>query len=575
MSSSSRDFSRRRKSYARRIERLCCGALTYFPLAFVYSLITWAAWVQISIGFWPNEGKWTGKGTSLIGVVLYSLAVSCYSIAVFKDPGSPTNSPAAGGYASLPTHESPTYTSLTAKSSGKPRYCKKCNSIKPDRTHHCSSCNRCVLKMDHHCPYLATCVGMYNYKAFLLFLSYTSLFCWLCFATATEFVWRDIFDETKIEEGLRIVNVILLAVLGGIIGLVLTGFTAWHIYLATTGKTTIESLEKTRYFSPLKKSMERQIHNHERHYMHDDPSDELPLGEQLKEIHANFVPGVTRPEEGEESRNPTPLPTQNSSFESPASDSLRRNYASLEADRERERYTEYLDEQDSDKLPHAFDLGWRRNLLDLFGPTPWLWFFPVCNTEGDGWRWEVSAHWIARRDEVARDRAVREENERRSWRDYQAQRAQWGAGALGAGRYFGGPPPAQQHQQHQLHQQPQRTQQHLQPTWTDEQEDEEEATYLTTTNGVARVPLAGRRSPSKAAQILGQYQQPGRGPPIRRKTDPDDIDDYDTSSDDEGSRPSSRPLPQTRDWNDIPDDFLTSATSKPKRDRSGNRTKGD
>lgn len=70
MSSSSRDFSRRRKSYARRIERLCCGALTYFPLAFVYGLITWAAWVQISIGFWPNEGKWTGNCCSLLSLDL-------------------------------------------------------------------------------------------------------------------------------------------------------------------------------------------------------------------------------------------------------------------------------------------------------------------------------------------------------------------------------------------------------------------------------------------------------------------------------------------------------------------------
>lgn len=371
------------------------------------------------------------------------------------------------------------------------------------------------------------------------------------------------------EEGMRIVNVILLAVLGGIIGLVLSGFTAWHIYLATGGKTTIESLEKTRYFSPLKKSMERQIHQHDRHYLHDDPSDEPTLGEQLKEIHANAVPGVTRPEEGE---TPTPplLAQQSSSFESPASDSLRRNYASMEADRERERYAEYLDEQDSDKLPHAFDLGWRRNLLDLFGPTPWLWFFPICNTQGDGWRWEVSGHWIARRDEVARERELKEESERLSWRDYQSQRAQWGAGAYGAGRYFNGPPPHQQQQQQ--HPSPQ-------PTWTEEQEHEDEGRYLTTTNGVAHVPLAGRRSPSKAAQILGQYHGNGPPPPppvttfSRRKSD--GLDDYDTSSDEEESRPPSRPLPQTRDWNDIPDDFLVTATARPKRDRSGGRTKGD
>jgi hypothetical protein len=66
MSSSSRDFHRKRKSWARRIERCCCGALAYFPLLFVYGLLSWAAWVQISIGFWPNEGKWTGKYWSLV-----------------------------------------------------------------------------------------------------------------------------------------------------------------------------------------------------------------------------------------------------------------------------------------------------------------------------------------------------------------------------------------------------------------------------------------------------------------------------------------------------------------------------
>eukprot|EP00697_Spironema_sp_BW2_P008844 gnl/Spiro4/2356_TR1134_c0_g1_i1.p1 gnl/Spiro4/2356_TR1134_c0_g1~~gnl/Spiro4/2356_TR1134_c0_g1_i1.p1 ORF type:complete len:288 (+),score=13.55 gnl/Spiro4/2356_TR1134_c0_g1_i1:39-902(+) len=52
------------------------------------------------------------------------------------------------------------------------RYCLKCNTFKPDRSHHCSSCNECVLKMDHHCPWINNCVGFFNYKFFLLFVMY-------------------------------------------------------------------------------------------------------------------------------------------------------------------------------------------------------------------------------------------------------------------------------------------------------------------------------------------------------------------------------------------------------------------
>ena len=44
---------------------------------------------------------------------------------------------------------------------------------------------------------------------------------------------------------------------GAAIGLVLTGFTGWHISLAVRGLTTIECLEKTRYLSPLRQSLDR------------------------------------------------------------------------------------------------------------------------------------------------------------------------------------------------------------------------------------------------------------------------------------------------------------------------------
>ena len=53
------------------------------------------------------------------------------------------------------------------------KYCKKCQKIKPPRTHHCSICNKCVLRMDHHCPWTGTCVGKVNYKIFFLMIFYT------------------------------------------------------------------------------------------------------------------------------------------------------------------------------------------------------------------------------------------------------------------------------------------------------------------------------------------------------------------------------------------------------------------
>ncbi|RMY65313.1 hypothetical protein D0863_09198 [Hortaea werneckii] len=447
------------KSRLRRLERCCCRTFTYFPLAFVYGLTTWAVWVELHTSFLGAGGIGSYIKAAL-GAGLWALANASYSIAVFTNPGSPLDEPVdlslrsgkgkarwkrkkggGAGYEGVPTHEvveeggggdgdegrgggvakgfEDNMTMVTAKASGQPRFCKKCACVKPDRTHHCSSCGQCVLKMDHHCPWLATCVGLRNYKPFLLFLTYTSVFCWVCFAVTSTWVWAEIMDDVKMEEGLMVVNVILLAVLAGVIGLVLTGFTAWHFYLAITGQTTIESLEKTRYLSPLRKTLEPGYPG--RHTLGGDPQNtHRPLTDQLKEVHANALPGVLRPEEGETSsgttsRSLTPHPPYHhqppSSSSSPAQTSLHTTFASLEAQREHDRYNAYLDELDSEKLPNAFDNGWRRNLSHIFGPEPWLWGLPVCNTSGDGWSWEISLRWEEARGEVAREREARRREE--------------------------------------------------------------------------------------------------------------------------------------------------------------------
>ncbi|KAJ2993092.1 hypothetical protein NUW58_g1950 [Xylaria curta] len=310
--------------------------------------------------------RMTGTGSSTGGLVLYAMLNWCYTTAVFTDPGSTTNSM---GYSTLPTVATPSASSFTVKSNGDLRFCKKCQARKPDRAHHCSTCQRCVLKMDHHCPWLATCIGLRNHKPFLLFLIYTTFFCLYSFAVSGTWVYEELLSQTQYTNTVMPINFILLAVVSGIIGLVVGAFTGWHIMLATRGQTTIECLEKTRYLSPLRKTLQHQFvaqHNGEG----------IPLpkyGQQFLDMHANALPGITRPEEGE-----VTLPG-NDGMPSHAS------YAEMERYRARKRYEEYMDEQDSEKLPNAFDLGAKKNLLHLFGPRPLLWAFPVVTTTSDGW----------------------------------------------------------------------------------------------------------------------------------------------------------------------------------------------
>lgn len=512
-------------------------------------------------------------------MVLYCLANVSYTIAVFTPPGAPSDPvgkyrPGRGkgaGYQGLPTYEDEggaeegrqsmphelLQSSVTAKSTGKQRYCKKCQCVKPDRSHHCSTCQQCVLKMDHHCPWLATCVGHRNYKAFILFLVYTSVFCWTCFAVTAWWVWEEFNDRVQTMQGMLVVNCILLSVLSGIIGLVLSGFTAWHIYLVVSGQTTIESLEKTRYLSPLKKSMEHQFQDPTRHSLAEDPTpvthaiesgDHQPLTDRLKEIHANALPGVLRPEEGDTplgtSRNPSPVPpaANGPSSSSSAQQSLQRSYASMEAQRERERYGNYLDEMDSERLPNAFDLGWKRNLLHVMGEEPLKWALPICNTTGDGWHWEVSPKFWEAKDRVAKEREQRMREEA-FWNRDAAQQA-WA------------PPP----------QQPR-------PKWVPGQGFVDQARNAAPMMMMGQ-NASGRQSPVREPPPGSSMQMQ---PLDRRKAGGDeDVNGYDTSSDEDiQKRQQQRSLnASTANWNDIPDGFLD---LKGGAGRSGShgRRKGD
>eukprot|EP00741_Cyanophora_paradoxa_P023286 tig00000254_g22493.t1 len=119
------------------------------------------------------------------------------------------------------------------------RYCRKCRAPKPPRTHHCSVCRRCVLKMDHHCPWINNCVGFYNQRYFVLFLVYIWLGALICtVASGAIFTSRTRFARLPDHNARTCVIFVMIAAMSCWAGV--SFMLAWHMYLLSTGQTTIE-----------------------------------------------------------------------------------------------------------------------------------------------------------------------------------------------------------------------------------------------------------------------------------------------------------------------------------------------
>ncbi|CDW73363.1 dhhc zinc finger domain containing protein [Stylonychia lemnae] len=111
--------------------------------------------------------------------------------------------------------------------------CSSCDFIKPIRTYHCSVCDKCIFLMDHHSPWVNNCLGLENYRYYLLFNLY--LLVGLCFNLITIFA---IWNHHVYRDNSAMMNFIIItdAALAMIVG----GFNAWNWFMAMSGQSTVE-----------------------------------------------------------------------------------------------------------------------------------------------------------------------------------------------------------------------------------------------------------------------------------------------------------------------------------------------
>merc|ERR1711970_502178 len=213
--------------------------VAFLFIPFVHALVLSTAHV-----FLIDLARYWSSFSTFVGIYILIQIVFNYNCACFADPG----------YLSHVKHR--------FLPSDLPQ-CKKCPARRPPRTHHCSSCGQCVLRMDHHCPWIWNCVGWRNYRYFFNFCFFSSLGIWFVLLSLLPFyaslrqhhqpdsLWAQLLPKTDLsaeltkQEQFRVETAFAFCCF---VIIPISALTAFHVFLITTGQSSIERLvnKKTR-----------------------------------------------------------------------------------------------------------------------------------------------------------------------------------------------------------------------------------------------------------------------------------------------------------------------------------------
>uniref|UniRef100_A0A3Q1C0A4 Palmitoyltransferase n=1 Tax=Amphiprion ocellaris TaxID=80972 RepID=A0A3Q1C0A4_AMPOC len=229
--------------------RCCKRALNWVPVLFINLVVGWSYYayvVELCVCKYNHFFSYL-----VIFHIAFAMFIWAYWKTIWSTPASPSK---AFG---LPRQEKELYEReeraevqqeilkkvarslpvYTRTAGGAIRYCNYCQVIKPDRCHHCSTCEMCVLKMDHHCPWVNNCVGFSNYKYFVLFLAYASLYCAVICATVVRYFikfWTLADTHAKF-------HILFLFFVAALFFISIVSLLTYHLWLVGKNRTTIEA----------------------------------------------------------------------------------------------------------------------------------------------------------------------------------------------------------------------------------------------------------------------------------------------------------------------------------------------
>jgi len=218
-----------------------CGIIFTLYFCYVFCHLFRLLQFDVAPAMRDHETELRGWWQGLVFHFITLLLVLCYIRSVHVHPGSIPDRPEwiyDGAKEIVPDNVN----NLEKKRTGDRRHCKWCHKYKPDRCHHCRVCRMCILKMDHHCPWIYNCVGFYNHKYFFLLLLYTTIDCHWITWTMVESVQASVEEETPFWV---MFFCLFGTTLASFLGLLVTAFFMFHIWLMTRAMTTIDFCEKS------------------------------------------------------------------------------------------------------------------------------------------------------------------------------------------------------------------------------------------------------------------------------------------------------------------------------------------